>query len=172
MLTRKHAEAVVGDTRVDEAFRRHCWVASDWKQRFCVADEHYIPTLLAYLNLEAEAACDAVLTYTQWRGGAPHPTTFDKATTELLAQLRGGCNATVLETASAEGVAMLLEQAAGWRRMARREGAGAGAADGSGSSSGGMVGLLPPSCPLFARKIDAASMQSWEELLKPVMNDG
>lgn len=169
MLTRRHAEAVAADETVDEAFRRHCWVAADWHKRFCVADEHYIPTLLAYLGLEGEADCGAVLTYTQWRSGAPHPTTFNSASSELLAQLRGGCNASIaVGAAGEEGVASALEQAAGRRRTSRREGSGTDGAD-SASSSSGAVGLLPPSCPLFARKIGAASIQNWEQLLKPVM---
>ena len=42
---------------------RHCWVDSEnmrkgWGPRsFCVSDEHYVPTLLAALGLDAETDC-------------------------------------------------------------------------------------------------------------------
>ncbi|KAI3426374.1 hypothetical protein D9Q98_008746 [Chlorella vulgaris] len=108
MLTRRHAEVVVQDEVVDQAFRQHCWVAQDWNERFCVSDEHYVPTLLAWSGMETETTCSSSVTYTEWRGHAPHPTTFTDATAAVLAQLRGGCNGSALEAASVEAVGRLL----------------------------------------------------------------
>ena len=51
--------------------RRHCWVDSaninaGWAPKsFCVADEHYMPTLLASLGKENETDCAVRSTYTQ-----------------------------------------------------------------------------------------------------------
>lgn len=46
---------VVDDLALDPLFQKECWSRTDTafrerKYRFCVSDEHYIPTLLAYLG--------------------------------------------------------------------------------------------------------------------------
>lgn len=59
------------------------------KDRFCVSDEHYIPTLLAHLGLANETNCRASVAYTSW--GPPsyaHPKTWGPADVSCL---RGLC---------------------------------------------------------------------------------
>lgn len=49
LQNRKHAALVAGDDEVNPLFVRECWVDTAHRppHRFCVSDEHYIPTLLA-----------------------------------------------------------------------------------------------------------------------------
>ena len=46
---RKHAALVAGDDEINPVFVRECYVDAQHRppHRFCVSDEHYIPTLLA-----------------------------------------------------------------------------------------------------------------------------
>ena len=56
-LCREHARDVVQDALVSALFAKECWTdatnffAGRPVRRFCVSDEHYIPTLLAYLGV-------------------------------------------------------------------------------------------------------------------------
>jgi hypothetical protein len=172
MLTRRHAEVVVQDEVVDQAFRQHCWVAQDWNERFCVSDEHYVPTLLAWSGMETETTCSSSVTYTEWRGRAPHPTTFTDATAAVLAQLRGGCNGSALEAASVEAVGRLLasdqQQGKVWRPGRRAAGGNSSEGPGAGPSAA-IEGWMTSSCPLFARKVSGQSIPQWLDLLRPVM---
>jgi Core-2/I-Branching enzyme len=52
-LARSHAALVAADEDANPTFARECWIDAEMVQlnqkpsRFCVSDEHYIPTLLA-----------------------------------------------------------------------------------------------------------------------------
>ncbi len=49
------------------------------RQRDCVSDEHYIPTLLAYKGLENETDCMGCLVSTRWnakKGKTTHPYSY------------------------------------------------------------------------------------------------
>lgn len=50
-LTRAHAELIVADQHVKNKFKEHCYTT--WKH-ICVADEHYIPTLLGSYGLDLQ----------------------------------------------------------------------------------------------------------------------
>ncbi|CAD7704087.1 unnamed protein product, partial [Ostreobium quekettii] len=61
-LRRDHAELALADRHVSEQFRRYCYsmnrvlpgFTNDLKSRTCIADEHFIPTLLASYGLEQQ----------------------------------------------------------------------------------------------------------------------
>ncbi|KAK9815401.1 hypothetical protein WJX72_003085 [[Myrmecia] bisecta] len=82
-LIRKHAEVVHNDERVREKFKSECWVDQENMdkgqplRRFCVSDEHYIPTLIASLNLENETDCTGGVTNAWWDGPYFHPRTWE-----------------------------------------------------------------------------------------------
>ena len=52
--------------------------AACFPQRFCVSDEHYIPSLFALKGLDEQCACEGMATMTRWEENAPHPKTFTK----------------------------------------------------------------------------------------------
>ena len=76
-LTRKHAAAVVADTKIDATFRSLChyreWDAELERKYLCFSDEHYIPTLLAIRGWDAETDCFGYNVHTDWTEGGPHP---------------------------------------------------------------------------------------------------
>eukprot|EP00884_Botryococcus_braunii_P021938 jgi/Botrbrau1/8428/Bobra.0237s0047.1 len=81
-LTRRHAEFVVKDTKIYPIFEEHCTSGFDEhldRQRDCVSDEHYIPTLLAYLGVDNETDCLGCLVSTRWsgkKGKTNHPYSY------------------------------------------------------------------------------------------------
>lgn len=76
-LTRKHAAAVVADTKIDATFRQLChyreWDPELERKYLCFSDEHYIPTLLAIRGWDAETDCFGYNVHTDWTEGGPHP---------------------------------------------------------------------------------------------------
>ena len=83
-LIRSHAQLVTKDTIVDAAFRQYCYILPDPKNkeeyiRFCVSDEHYIPTMLAINKKESEIDCQGHITRVIWTGHYMHPKSFGKA---------------------------------------------------------------------------------------------
>jgi hypothetical protein len=81
-LKRPHAAVVIEDEELDRIFAEECYVCTDaascFPQRFCVSDEHYIPSLFALKGLDEECACEGMATMTRWEENAPHPKTFTK----------------------------------------------------------------------------------------------
>lgn len=79
-LTRKHAAAVVADTKIDATFRSLChfreWDAELGRKYMCFSDEHYIPTLLAIRGWDSETDCFGYNVHTDWTEGGPHPVSF------------------------------------------------------------------------------------------------
>lgn len=78
-LKRPLVEVVLGDKELDRIFAKECYVCTDQicqEQRFCVSDEHYIPSLIALKGLEDECVCDGMATMTRWETNSPHPKTF------------------------------------------------------------------------------------------------
>ena len=148
------AELVAEETEVWSAFQRHCVVDPGRDDGYCIADEHYVPTLLAVKGLAGpgEVGCDATLTHTRWDADTSHPYTYSaqEATAEVLGrEMRGdGCDAGLL------------------LRLATRAAAG----NGSGlAGSHGAGAPLPQRCPLFARKIEKSAVAAWLDLLRPVL---
>lgn len=71
---------MAADADVAASFAAECWVdQSEARTRFCVSDEHYVPTLLAHLGLEGECFCDGIITHTHWDGNYFHPKTYAAA---------------------------------------------------------------------------------------------
>ncbi len=67
----------MNDTAVDAVFAKECWADKRPPyHRFCVSDEHQIPTLLAHLGLDGEADCGAVSHHARWDGPYFHPHTY------------------------------------------------------------------------------------------------
>lgn len=81
-LKRPHAQVVIDDEELDRMFAEECYVCTDpaacFPQRFCVSDEHYIPSLFALKGLDEQCACEGMATMTRWEENAPHPKTFTK----------------------------------------------------------------------------------------------
>jgi len=76
-LTRKHAAAVVADTKIDATFRSIChfreWDDELERKYLCFSDEHYIPTLLAIRGWDVETDCFGYNVHTDWTEGGAHP---------------------------------------------------------------------------------------------------
>lgn len=149
-LTRAHAAAVLADGEVWPAFERHCRYAEFdpglGRPRDCVADEHYLPTLLAALGLEKEADCEGWgVAAMEWKGGAAHPRSFGPGdvSLELIQRLRG---VTVEE--AGKTVRSALEQY--WLCEER-------AVCARGGDGGGGFQPLPGTSPLTARKFPGES---------------
>ncbi|XP_065877557.1 glycosyltransferase BC10 isoform X3 [Euphorbia lathyris] len=110
VLTRKHAEVVVNDTKVFLTFQQHCrrkslpefWrdrplPADPSKEHNCIPDEHYVQTLLAQEGLEGEITRRS-LTHSSWdvsstkvrerRGWHPVTYKFSDATPMLLKSIK------------------------------------------------------------------------------------
>lgn len=84
-LRRKHAQRVIEDQEVYSAFVHHC------PAHRCIADEHYLPTLMAVLKLEDEMACDSWgISAVNWEKGGAHPKTYflHEINQELIHTLR------------------------------------------------------------------------------------
>lgn len=166
-LIRSHAELVAYEEQVNKAFAKECYVEYDKKTgdtiRFCVSDEHYIPTLLAFKGLESQCACDGESTRAVWLGNYPHPREFgpDEATWGILTfGLRDGwaCNhAGVVPNATK----MLLDVAS--KNKITAGGAAREALLEAGSDP------MPARCPLFARKIAPEGVREWSDLLSTVL---
>jgi hypothetical protein len=169
MLIRAHAELLAAERRVNEAFAAECWATPEGVQpveRFCVSDEHYIPSLLAVRGLEGECACDGASTHVAWPGPYFHPKKYgaeDASERTLREELRHGgeCDWSSLEAGARRAVE---ELAAG-----RAAGEGGGAA---GALRAAGVRPMPPRCPLFARKMAPEAAGSWARVLEPVLAAG
>ncbi|KAG0462707.1 hypothetical protein HPP92_021183 [Vanilla planifolia] len=95
ILIRRHAEVVVDDDVIFPVFKKHCKrrlaknldeehiiKPADKKQRSCIPDEHYLPTLLSMGELDDQLE-RRTLTYTLWNSSnnatdkqSWHPVTF------------------------------------------------------------------------------------------------
>ncbi|XP_010924084.2 glycosyltransferase BC10 isoform X1 [Elaeis guineensis] len=101
-LIRKHAEVVIADNAIFQAFKRYCRRGSALdpgrkqnvkavvqKQHDCIPDEHYVQTLLSMSDLEDKLE-RRTLTYTLWNQSSDdkkrqswHPMTFEYADASL-----------------------------------------------------------------------------------------
>ena len=76
-LVRKHAGFILNDTGVYRSFEKYCTsfyddVSNFW--RVCYSDEHYLPTLLHFMDPEArETYPQRGITDVDWSKGGPHP---------------------------------------------------------------------------------------------------
>lgn len=103
-LTRQHAELMVHDVAVDEAFRMTCRQRWDYEwcsHKVCYSDEHYLATLIAVHGRDNETDCTGELTDRDWSRvmpGDPHPYEYhpSEVTQGLLSALRhaerAGCH--------------------------------------------------------------------------------
>ncbi|XP_031500973.1 glycosyltransferase BC10-like isoform X2 [Nymphaea colorata] len=100
-VIRRHAELIVTDRKVFQAFKKHCKRRRELdleaidsraivqKEHNCIPDEHYVQTLLAMLGLENEVE-RRTLTYTLWNESVSgmgrqgwHPIMFKYADIDL-----------------------------------------------------------------------------------------
>ncbi|KAL6906216.1 hypothetical protein ACP4OV_003817 [Aristida adscensionis] len=84
-MERALAVAVVADTAYYPAFRQYCA-----RRRYCLMDEHYIPTLLNVTGWRRNAG--RIVTYEDWRRQGSHPRiNYGRDVTEaLLREIRAG----------------------------------------------------------------------------------
>ncbi|KDD74315.1 hypothetical protein H632_c1407p0, partial [Helicosporidium sp. ATCC 50920] len=96
-LTRRHAAAITADRAVERQFRSHCRIAYEplWRtNRVCYPDEHYLPSVLAVLGVEAETDCEGQCTDADWDRRldpySAHPYTYrpDELTPQLFQRVR------------------------------------------------------------------------------------
>lgn len=196
-LIRSHARLVAEESIVDTAFKQYCYILPNTEEegaytRFCVSDEHYIPTMLAINNRENECKCDGHVTRVVWTGNFMHPKSFGKAeaTADILRhELRGEeeCQqGKVLESIADKvlrKIDQLVEDAGevsdddneGSKEEAEEEAKEVNISDLNGAElinyvmkSENVVVMLA-SCPLFARKIEKEAEGEWRELLKTVL---
>ncbi|XP_066374712.1 glycosyltransferase BC10-like [Miscanthus floridulus] len=82
-MDRALAVELVSDDTYFPAFREYCA-----RNRYCFAEEHYLPTLLSVLGWTRNA--NRTLTYADWRGGGSHPRTHGAgdATEALIREIR------------------------------------------------------------------------------------
>lgn len=162
-LQRRHAEIIAEEEIVNAVFEKECYAVAN--SRFCVSDEHYIPTVLALKGSDEECACDGEATHVKWPGNFFHPKTYEAsdATEDILrTELRG-------EAACPEGIE-LAEQAmyALEAAAAEAEEKPIGPEDISEAMHGARVPRMKASCPLFARKIAPDAEEEWRRLLDTV----
>ncbi|KAK9823184.1 hypothetical protein WJX72_000908 [[Myrmecia] bisecta] len=78
-LRRDHAQATVDDTFLSDRFARYCKAGFDealHRFRDCYSDEHYIPSLLAYLQRGHETDGLGYLVHVDWSHGGAHPKSY------------------------------------------------------------------------------------------------
>eukprot|EP00884_Botryococcus_braunii_P021242 jgi/Botrbrau1/7801/Bobra.0159s0229.1 len=130
-------------------------------KRECVADEHYVPTLLAMHGLESKTDCLGALMYTEWAHPMWSPKTFhsfeiDPDFVERLREkkvIKEGefCAA----GAAMRSAAYLFRRTSDGRSLASLE-----PSKGGWWESGGQYQALEPGCALFARKFDIAALDA------------
>lgn len=166
LLIRRHAELIARETEINAVFEKECFVKhSESGQRgfyrFCVSDEHYIPTVLAVRHLESECVCDGEATRVIWRGNTFHPVQFNErdAMREVLDNS--------LRSRAACPQAVQLEEFLKRPRDSNSSMAEIALKLVDELEDGDNFTVLPATCPLFARKIDpsAASAERWLQLL-------
>eukprot|EP00892_Ulva_mutabilis_P001781 jgi/Ulvmu1/11603/UM008_0004.1 len=92
-LTRMHALLATQDEHVWPQFEQYCRTLADCDEpgnsRLCVADEHFLATLLAAYGMAGSLDRMGRLTYTNWAGGGWHPETFYPGdAVEYIARMR------------------------------------------------------------------------------------
>ncbi|KAK9842061.1 hypothetical protein WJX81_006609 [Elliptochloris bilobata] len=146
-LTHLHAQLFLDDTVVDAVFRRHCY--DRWDDELaglynCYSDEHQLAIVLALAGRQDETDCTGRLSNVDWTPGGPHPKTFlpSEVTAARLRELRlpEQCDAAAAVTLAER--LFVLAGAPADRRPCDAEIAWS-------------LRLLPPDCPLFARKFPA-----------------
>ena len=151
-LKRDLVSIILHDTDVNKVFEEECYVAPE---RFCVSDEHYIPSLLALRGQRDQCACDGMAMMTRWTPGAAHPKVFGQGDAKdevITEELMDGWNpntkcgtvkSAFLERWADGDVSLITEEEheeAAWSVLLWEEDEG--------------NHLMTPNCPLFARKLD------------------
>ena len=155
-LIRRHAELIAEETEINGVFEKECYVKPaksgfSGYSRFCVSDEHYIPTVLAVKHLDSECACDGEATRSVWKGNTFHPVEFgenDAVSNVLHTTLRS--QASCHEALQLDAFIKRYKDNSLMDVVLRM------------SSN---LTALPASCPLFARKIAPSATAKWLELL-------
>lgn len=168
-LKRDHVSIILNDIDVNKVFAEECYVAPE---RFCVSDEHYIPSLLALKDQRDRCTCDGMAMMTRWTNGAAHPNIFraedakDQVITEELMDgwnpnTKCGTVRSAFLDMWADGRVSLVShqdhEEAAWRVLLWEEDEG--------------NHLMTPNCPLFARKIaqDDDAVLAWKQALAPYL---
>jgi hypothetical protein len=199
-LIRSHAQLVAEETIVYAAFKQYCYIlrSNDTEGeyiRFCVSDEHYIPTMLAINDKEEECECDGHVTRVVWTGNYMHPKSFGKAEATmdtLRHELRGdeclhGMELELeLERVASQvlrKVDQLVEDAVDGIDDSDKESKKKTAKEKNEQDISELTGaqliryamnsegaeVMASSCPLFARKIDKEALAEWQELLETTL---
>ncbi|KAL4420283.1 hypothetical protein ABPG77_005623 [Micractinium sp. CCAP 211/92] len=170
-LIRKHAELVVADSEVFQAFRDRCggWYSQERQWKECVPDEHYIPTLLASRGLENETYCGGWgVAYTDWSTHDVHPKSFmpKEVTPHLVKQMRWWCKHQKEAGQDAQrmftSVPELLKAATPQLACQRLRAASSAANDTSGSalrpasSANSSSSSAPTAAPAYAHPMDGS----------------
>ena len=92
-VTRPHAELVAGDSSLFKSFLRVCRRDAPTKSGGpCIADEHYVQSLLAYHKRESELMRRSV-TFALWNEGFMSPETFGENNIKSRIREIQGCHA-------------------------------------------------------------------------------
>ncbi|CAL8472071.1 g11613 [Coccomyxa elongata] len=148
-LTRKHAQLVLEDTHILDLFQRYCqnaWDNDVNRWRDCFSDEHYMPSLLAYLQLGHETDCVGRLVGVDWSQGGAHPRSYtvQDVNPDRMASLRQWADRCNDQEAIRSSAGQFVYEA-DLQQLGSSPGACAAAGGYNGSA-------LSYDCPLFARK--------------------
>ncbi|BDA47491.1 probable glycosyltransferase BC10 at C-terminar half [Coccomyxa sp. Obi] len=148
-VTRKHAQLVLEDTHILDLFQRYCqnaWDNDVNRWRDCFSDEHYMPSLLAYLQLGHETDCVGRLVGVDWSQGGAHPRSYSvqDVNPDKMVSLRLWANKCDDQEAIRSSAGQFVYEA-----DLQQLGSSPGACGGPGGYNGTALGY---DCPLFARK--------------------
>ena len=157
-LKRNHVNVILNDTIIYKAFAKECYVSEN---RFCVSDEHYIPSLLAYKGLEEECECKGMSTQTVWSKGQSHPKIFRKndATEDVIRKTFREEGSTEKKNCGEVQSEFFDEWIKGRISVPRGSASAQSILDRPGNA------LMSPKCPLFARKISFDNVTVWHDAL-------
>ncbi|CAD7702190.1 unnamed protein product [Ostreobium quekettii] len=179
VLNREHAELVLADKHVSEQFKRYCFsnvkelagYMQNMTRSACVADEHFIPTLLASYGISNQTDCIGRPTWVEWPNKGFHPKTFkpDETNVKLIKRIQRGwgkecklepCLETAKHYLSGVGGGSCTPEAGGPQHGEPRVFTGAG------------FSTQPASCRLFARKFPKSGLRAALRALLPCDGGG
>ncbi|KAK9842052.1 hypothetical protein WJX81_006318 [Elliptochloris bilobata] len=179
-LARPLAQVIAADDHVAPVFERECFTyAPDGKvpapphlqalldagfrmqKRACVADEHYVPTLLAVHGLDNQTDCLGVMTHADWAWPSWSPKTYQtfEVTLPLIARLRAKKWYTPEPDAACDPGPSLASADAVFRRPGDARNLAVRRPSKRAGTHREFV-PLGPACSLFARKFDGKSIDA------------
>lgn len=181
-LLRPHVKLVVEEKELNDVFSRECWCkrrqeTGTW-ERFCISDEHYLPSLFALKGFEGsnEFACDGVSTYAHWTGNYYHPKIYgsEEASAQTLHEAfrkSSTCYKNGRPVLESRKALAMLDIWMGYFRTKKNSsdanlyGVVKTMRDLVGSDAletrEPRVDVMGPECPLFARKIGSDAVEAF-----------